>query len=237
MRRLLRLAATGAMACVLGACAPTPGSSMPVPEDVSFPSLDGGVVSAALHGTGARGVVLVHGGRFDRTSWAPQAPVLARAGFRVLAIDLRGRGGSGGGRAGADSVHLDVLGAVRYLRETGATSIALVGASFGGWAAAEAVRAAEPGEIDRVVLLAHAPVDRPEELTARKLFLVARGDTSGAGVSRLAATRNQFHRAPEPKELIVLEGAAHAQFLFETDEADRLLREILRFLSDPANPR
>ena len=28
-------------------------------------------------------------------------------------------------------------------------------------------------------------------------------------------------------------GSAHAQFLFQTDQADRLMREILRFLSAP----
>ena len=39
--------------------------------------------------------------------------------------------------------------------------------------------------------------------------------------------------APEPKELIVLNGSAHAQFIFETDQGKRLMREILRFLSEP----
>ena len=34
-------------------------------------------------------------------------------------------------------------------------------------------------------------------------------------------------------ELVVLEGSAHAQFVFQTDQADRLMREILRFLSAP----
>ena len=53
------------------------------------------------------------------------------------------------------------------------------------------------------------------------------------GVPRLIAIREQFERAPEPKELVVLEGSAHAQFLFQTDQADRLMREILRFLSAP----
>jgi hypothetical protein len=33
--------------------------------------------------------------------------------------------------------------------------------------------------------------------------------------------------------LIILDGSAHAQFLFATDQKERLLREILRFLSQP----
>jgi len=43
---------------------------------------------------------------------------------------------------------------------------------------------------------------------------------------------------PEPKELVVLKGSAHAQFIFETDQGERLLGEIIRFLSEssPAPP-
>jgi hypothetical protein len=31
--------------------------------------------------------------------------------------------------------------------------------------------------------------------------------------------------------LLVLEGSAHAQFIFATDQGERLMAEILRFLS------
>ena len=39
-----------------------------------------------------------------------------------------------------------------------------------------------------------------------------------------------YARAPQPKQLIVLEGSAHAQFLFATDQGPRLFREIESFL-------
>ena len=39
-------------------------------------------------------------------------------------------------------------------------------------------------------------------------------------------------QAPEFKELLILDGDAHAQFIFATDQGDRLMRAILRFLSD-----
>ena len=67
------------------------------PERISFPTQDGGLVYADLYGKGDRGVVLAHGGRFDKESWQKQAQVLAEAGFRALAIDFRGRGQSRGG--------------------------------------------------------------------------------------------------------------------------------------------
>ncbi len=153
-----------------------------------------------------------------------------------MAIDFRGRGQSQGGSAAADDdggVEFDVLAAVRYLRETGASTVSVVGASFGGWAAAQAAVAAEPGEIDRLVLLAHSPIDEPERMQGRKLFITTRDDFSGGGALRLPGIQEQYERAPGPKEIVILEGSAHAQHIFKTDQGDRLLREILRFLSAP----
>jgi len=201
---------------------------------VSFPTADGGVVYADVYGSGERGVVLAHGGRFTKESWAEQAPVLAAAGFRVVAIDFRGRGQSHGGPdSGNGDAYYDVLAAVRWLRDQGATSVAVVGASFGGGATAQAAVEAGPGVIDRLVLLAHSPIDAPERMPGAKLFIVARDDAYANGTPRLVDIRDQYERAPGPKELVVLEGSAHAQFLFETDQAQRLMDEILRFLSAP----
>ena len=93
------------------------------PQRVSFPTQDGGVVYADVYGENDRAVVLAHGGRFNKESWATQAQALAKAGFRVAAIDFRGRGRSRGGpgsKSADDGVHFDVLAAVRYLRRTGA---------------------------------------------------------------------------------------------------------------------
>jgi len=204
------------------------------PEHVSFPTQDGGVVHADLYGTGDRGVVLAHGGRFTRESWAQQARTLAKAGFRTLAIDFRGRGRSRGGpSAGSpDDVRFDVLAAVRYLHDNGAKTVSVVGASFGGWAAALAAVEATDGEIDRIVLLAASPIDEPERITGRKLFITTRDDFSGDGVLRLPEIREQYERATDPKTLVILDGFAHAQYTFDTDQGDRLMREILDFLSD-----
>lgn len=200
-------------------------------EVVSFPTQDGGVVFGDLYGEGTRGVILVPGGRFARDSWADQAHVLASAGFRVLAIELRGRGSSRAGpRADDDDMHFDVLAAVEYLRQREVASVSVVGASLGGWAAANASTRDGAG-IDRLVLLAAPPIDEPGRLSGRKLFIATRDDVRGEGVRRLPDMLEQFARAPEPKELVVLDGSAHAQRIFDTDQGDRLLAEILRFLS------
>ena len=207
-------------------------------ETVSFPTEDGGQVYADVYGEGERGVVLAHGGRFNKGSWAKQARELAKAGYRVVAIDFRGYGqsrGPGQEDVLAAPLHYDVLAAVRWLLKTGAKTVSVVGGSMGGSAAADAAIEA-PGEIDRVVLLgAEAGTGRvgpPEKLKGRKLFIVARDDTRGDGVVRLVRIREHFEKALEPKELIILEGSAHAQFLFETEHSKRVMWEILRFLAD-----
>jgi len=199
------------------------------PGEVSFPTSDGGVIWADLYGAGDHAVVLAHGARFDKASWGKQAEILAKAGFRVLAIDFRGYGQSRGGdksAPGSGEKYEDILAAVRYLRQNGAQSVSVMGASMGGGAAANALVHARPGEIDRLILLAPVPVQAPERLTGPKLFAVSRGDGLAAKV------REQFAKAPEPKELLILDGSAHAQFLFQTDQGERLMKKILEFLSE-----
>jgi pimeloyl-ACP methyl ester carboxylesterase len=200
---------------------------------VSFPSEDGGVVYADVYGEGDRAVVLAHGGRFNKESWEKQARTLAAAEFRVLAFDFRGYGKSRGpGQSDPMSapLHLDVLAAVRYMRKAGAKSVSVVGGSMGGGAAGDASIASRPGEIDRLVLLGAAPNGSADKLKSPTLFILARDDANDDG-PRLPRIREQYEKAPEPKKLIILEGSAHAQFLFQTDQGERVMREIIRFLS------
>ena len=105
-----------------------------------------------------------------------------------------------------------------------------MGASFGGGAAAEASMEA-PGEIERLVMLA-ASVESPEQLTGRKLFIVARDDANSDGL-RLPGIRACYDKTPGPKDLIILNGSAHAQYLFQMAEGDQVMRDILKFLTAP----
>ncbi len=202
-------------------------------KTISFPTPDGAVISANLYGSGIRALLLVHGGRFTKESWAPQVPAFTAAGYRVMSIDLRGFGHSRGpGQPEPSDAQLatDVLTAVRYLRAHGATTVSIVGGSMGGTAAGDASIASQPGEIDRIVLLGAAPSGPAEKIKSPALFIVAREDTSGDG-PRLPGIRAQYEKAPPPKKLTVLAGSAHAQFLFQTDQSDRVIREILQWLS------
>jgi dienelactone hydrolase len=229
----------GALAIVAGFATVLTSRPVEAQDHVSFSTPDKAIVRGDLYGAGKRGIVLVaHGGYSSKEKWAPQARILAKAGFRVLAFDTR---------AGWELEHtgketdclydpacmaIDVLAAIRYLRESGATTVSVVGGSAGGGAVAQASVDAKPGEVDRIVLLAPMPIPTPERMKGRKLFIATRDDRSGAG-PRLPGIREQYERAPDPKDLVVLEGSAHGQLIFETPDGERLTREILAFVSRP----
>jgi pimeloyl-ACP methyl ester carboxylesterase len=208
-------------------------AAMPAQQTISLSAEDGARICADLYGQGSRAVVLAHGGRFTKESWRAQAQILVSEGFRVLAIDFRGTGCSTSpGPADDPPFEKDVLAAVRLLRTQGAKTVSIVGGSFGGAAAGNASIRSVPGEIDRVVLLGAAPDLPADGLKSRALYIVARDDSNSAG-PRLPGIRAQYEKTPGVKELIILDGSAHAQFLFQTDQSARVMREIVRFLSAP----
>jgi len=98
-----------------------------------FRATDGRVLAGAVYGKGARGVVLAPQSGGSHCGWLSFARRLAKAGYHVLAFDLRGRGQSPWpGAASVDRKDLDVVGAVRALRRLGARSVVAAGASLGG---------------------------------------------------------------------------------------------------------
>jgi len=204
-------------------------------QHVSFATEDGGKICADVYGNGERAVVLAHGGQFTKESWRPQAEVLATKGFKVVAFDFRGFGcstGPGDKDMFTAPMANDVLAAVHYMKKQGAQTVSAIGGSFGGAATGDASIQSKAGEIDRIVFLGAAPNLPADQLKSRTLFIVARDDANDDG-PRLPGIRVQYLKAPEPKELLILDGDAHAQFLFQTNQADRVMDKILRFLSAP----
>ena len=83
------------------------------------------------------------------------------------------------------------------------------------------------------MLLAHGAYGPPDRLKGRKLFIVSRDDLGSGDEPRLPKIRTQYEKALDPNELVILEASAHAQFIFHTDQGERLMQEILRFLTAP----
>jgi dienelactone hydrolase len=206
------------------------------PQTVVFRTEDGGTICGIVYGKSPHAVVLVHGGQYRKESWDSQARSLVDAGFMALAIDLRGFGCSTGpGQADPFTapLYLDVLAAVRYLRANGAQAVSVIGASMGGWAAADAVALARAGEISRLVLLGAGAGNQPSEgIVGPKLLITSREDRSGDGL-RLPEIEKAFEKMPKPKRLLIVSGSAHAQAMFGTSVGGRVTREMIRFLSLP----
>jgi dienelactone hydrolase len=208
-------------------------------QEVSIPVAAGPDQGAAAHlpadlyRGGERGIILAHGGRFNKESWKKQAEVLVRDGFTVLAINFRGdtvRPDGTPSAMGSDEDNAtDVLAAAAYLRAQGMKAISAIGGSLGGDAVGEADARSPAGAFECVVFLGSAGGDAPEKLTGRKLFIVARDDKSGSEL-RLPEISKHYAQAPEPKKLVVLDGSAHAQYLFDTEQGPRLMDEIQQFV-------
>lgn len=203
-------------------------------REITIATDDGGTVHALEYGKGKHGVVLAHGGRFNKETWAKQAPELVKAGYRVVAIDLRGYGRSTGpGQQDIFSapLYLDVLAAVRYLKKNGAKTVSVVGGSLGGGAGADAATVAKPGEIAGLITLGGLMGSkRPEDVKVPLLVIITRDDANADG-PRLPKVQSAFDKVPGRKELVVLEGSAHAQFMFDTELASEVMDRIVKFLS------
>lgn len=113
-------------------------------QQIDFPSRNGSPKSGRLFGTGQVAVVLSHMGRprDDQDDWASFAAELADGGYQVLTYDHEN-----------SEVWQDVLGAVDYLRDSGADTVIVGGASIGAMAS---LRAAEESgtDVDGIIWLA-----------------------------------------------------------------------------------
>lgn len=116
----------------------------------------------------------------SRSMWSPQVEALSDR-FRVVAVDLRGHGGSPApeGEYDMGSLADDVI---RLLDELGARRVHLVGVSMGG-AVAQTIALEHPERLESLVLMATAPkfgetgnwVDRAAKVRAEGTGALAEG--------------------------------------------------------------
>ena len=172
-------------------CAPSPGEYPPgsglgrcEPETpLATATQDSLPVSFAGDGTvtlrgeawgdpAARPVLLLHGGGQTRHSWAGAGRELARAGWRAIALDLRGHGESDWDPDGAyrpDHFAADLRAVARSLPEPPVA----VGASLGGMAALLA-EGEDGGVLAGVVLVDIAPRIEPGGVERIVSFMLAK---------------------------------------------------------------
>ncbi len=103
--------------------------------EIKLAAADGTALHAVEYGSGANGVVLIHDKGRSATDFSWYSEKLASAGFHVVAVDLRGHGGSKPPDVLTDldypKMTGDVAAAVAYLKSKGATKVALIGDKLG----------------------------------------------------------------------------------------------------------
>ncbi len=156
-------------------------------------SNDGAELEFDDHGQGEP-VILIHGHPFDRTMWQPQVEYLSAAGYRVVALDLRGYGGSSvvPGKTTLDVFARDI---VQLLGHLSLDRVILAGLSMGGQIAMEFVRLFED-RVRGLVLADTSPGAETEDgkrsrnEMADRLLREGMGPYAEEALSQMIAPRN-----------------------------------------------
>lgn len=169
------------------------------PWDHRWIAANGARFHTAQAGSGPL-VVFLHGFPEFWWAWRHQLPAVAEAGWRVVAMDLRGYGGSDKTPRGYDPFTLasDVAGVIRSLGESSAT---LVGHGWGGYVA-WATAALYPRYVNGACV-----ISAPHPLRLRRALL--------RDGRQLSAARHVLgYQAPiVPERRLMANGAAHVEEL------------------------
>ncbi len=215
--------------------APTPAVTNTPGNAATFTAEDGVPLQGRVFGGGTTAVVLSNMGDNDPGPWQTFAPLLAERGYLVLSYSFRYPIRTNSfTEAMARGTVSDLLGAIAYVRQLGATRVVLIGASLGGIAvgkvagaagAAAVVVLASPqalSEFDLVVTAAELAT-----MTAPKLFIASEQDTN----ARFEETRTYYENAPEPKQFHSFTGGVHGVLLFATGHGEELRQLLLAFVT------
>jgi pimeloyl-ACP methyl ester carboxylesterase len=139
-------------------------------EAIQAETVDGVVLRGeVVRGPATTWLVCVHDAGGDIDVWHPLITALAPGGWNVLALDLRGHGGSEG-VAEQTLYCLDVAAGIELARRNGAEHVSIVAAGVGAIAALECVAQA---------------LDDPARALADSLVLLSPGPRTGFDPARL----------------------------------------------------
>jgi pimeloyl-ACP methyl ester carboxylesterase len=225
----------GALAAGCGSQNGRTGGTLPAATGraVSFTTEDGVTLGGHVFGSGSAGVILAHMYPADQTSWYPTAQRLAQAGYLVLTFDFRGYGESGGSKQIA-LIDRDVSAAITQIRQEGAASVVLAGASMGGTAALIAGDRAQA--LSSIGLAGIATLSAPVEFQGLSaaaavprimvplLFIAAEKDAGAAGARQLEQLSSGRG------DLQIVPGSDHGTDLLTGQQAARVYQSLLDFI-------
>ena len=182
--------------------------------EIKLAAADGTALHAVEYGAGVNGVVLVHDKGRSAADFGWYADKLATNGFHVVAVDLRGHGGSKPPdvltEADYPKMTGDIAAAVAYLKTKGATKVALIGDKLGANLAL--VEAADDATVTNVIALspglniAGVTVSAAvEKYGARPLLLIA--STEDAYAVRTASLLEEKATGEKHYELLEAAGS------------------------------
>jgi pimeloyl-ACP methyl ester carboxylesterase len=198
--------------------------------EVSLAAPDGATIEADVSGDGSVGLVLAHGMRYldGKESFRRELEYFGSRGLRALALSFRGYPAEKVPPLDPDRT-LDLVAAVRHLREAGCERVFVLGSSMGGaLALAAAPRLSDEPGFAGLIVVSAGGVGAADEISCPKLLVWARDDRMAA-----PAMEAMYATAPEPKDYLTLDRGGHGQRLFES-QGRHLRRVILTFVRDAA---
>ena len=192
--------------------------------EISFKTEDKATIYANYQQRGSHAVLLAHGAIFNKESWGKFEQSLLDTNFTVLAIDFRGYNKSTQGEQ-LHALYKDILAGVKFLRnQNNIDKVTVLGASMGGAAASKASVYSAENSIDQLILLSPAKVFKAEALKGDTLFIASKKEYLKKSIE------TAFNKAADPKQLLLINGKAHAQHIFKTDQSEILSAAIIKFL-------
>jgi pimeloyl-ACP methyl ester carboxylesterase len=200
--------------------------------ELRFRAADGTRLAAHRFGRGDTAVVLAHGNGSNLCQWVPEARLLARRGFVVIAFDFRGHGLSQSRRYPVSERFAgDVAAAVKLARRLGKQKVHLVGSSLGASASLVAAASIAPPVASVVSLSAPSHFRRQDALAAapslRVPVLYVASEDEPVGIADDARALHDATGSAQ-KRLEIVPGRSHGLRILGASSAARsIVHEFL----------
>jgi len=192
-------------------------------SEVSFETEDDVlIIGTFFKGYKKEAVVFVHGNVFSKDSWYSLAKKFQKEGIASLAFDFRGSKGL----RPINTIHLDVLASLEFMKEKGFKRISIVAGSIGATATLTALAQNSNYPVDTIVLMAPSKGKPLENETIKKIFIVSKNDPVKNKTGEI------YKNCAEPKFIKIFPGDLHAQFLFESNFKAEVEDYILDYIKD-----
>ncbi|MCL5985392.1 MAG: alpha/beta hydrolase [Actinobacteria bacterium] len=200
-------------------------------REVSFITEDDIKIAGRIFGKSETGIILSHMYPADQTSWDSFANMLMQNGYEAMTFDFRGYGKSEGKKE-IDKIYKDLTAALNFIKEDGAKSVVLIGASMGGTAS---LFVASQNRVDGVITIS-APVEFKglktgdlKKISCPKLFIAGEKDSSAA-----QSAKYLYENSTDPREMAIYPTDEHGTYIFDGPYGEDLSNQIFDFLTTNA---